>query len=122
MTSDWRELAGTLNVVDNVITVQLDRARSHEVYVVEHHDGWELSGIAADAASLDHVGLTPTALWERNRYQDLIGYLVDEHGDAWVTAWLPFAGTTSEEFAVVAHEVAVEADRLEFYCTGEDAF
>ena len=72
MTSDWRSLAGSLKVEANVITFQLDRERAHAVYVVEHHDGWELSGEAADADTLQRCSLTHAELWRRNRYQDLV--------------------------------------------------
>lgn len=120
MTSDWRLLARAMQVSGNAIRVPLDRNRQHLVWVLEHRDGWELSGESANAEALEQAGLTHAELWRRNRYQDLIGYVIDEEGTAWVTAWMPTAGTTAEEFALVVREVAVEADRLEFYCTGDD--
>ena len=102
------------------ITVELDRHRSHSVQVIQHQDGWELSGRASTAGQLPAANLDNQDLWFRNRSLDLVGYVVDARGDVWVTAWLPFAGLTDVEFLFAAREVAVEADRLEFHVTGLD--
>ena len=120
MATDWRPWVSDMEVADNAISVNLARNRTHTVYVLEHRDGWELSGESADAAALEASGISLADLWRRNRRLDLVGYVVDGDGTAWVSAWLPHAGTTAEEFVLVAREVAVEADRLEFHCTGVD--
>jgi hypothetical protein len=120
VASDWRPWVSGMDVADNAIRVGLARNRTHTVWVVDHQDGWELSGESADAATLERASISVAELWQRNRRLDLVGYVVDEHGTAWVSAWLPHAGTTAEEFVLVAHEVAAEADRLEFHCSGAD--
>jgi hypothetical protein len=120
MTSEWQHFARSMRVNNDWITVALDRGREHDVQVLEHPDGWEVSGPAADSETLTEAGLTHTKLWEWNRYEDLIGYVIDEAGTAWVTAWMPKVGATAEEFEAVVREVAVEADRLEYYCSGRD--
>ena len=104
------------------ITVELDRARSHRVQVIHHVDGWELSSFACSPEQLTGANLSHQDLWYRNRSLDLVGFVVDAHGDVWVTAWLPFAGLTAAEFQFAAQEVAIEADRLEFHATGMDLF
>jgi hypothetical protein len=120
MATDWRSWVAEMNVSDNAVRVALARNRTHTVWVVDHPDGWELSGESADAAALEAASITVADLWKRNRRLDLVGYVVDTYGTAWVSAWLPHAGTTGEEFVLVAHEVAAEADRLEFHCSGAD--
>lgn len=102
------------------VTVELDRNRRHRVQVIQHEDGWELSGRACTAGQLSAANLDNQDLWFRNRSLDLVGYVVDADGDVWVTAWLPFAGLTAPEFLITAREVAIEADRLEFHVTGLD--
>jgi hypothetical protein len=109
-----------MEVLDSSVKVSLDEGRTHYVQVLPHADGWTLVGASADAATLKLAGLTPSELWSRNRHLTLVGYSIGIHGDASVTAWVPDAGTTAEEFSLVMREVAIEADRLEFYCTGED--
>lgn len=120
VTTDWRPWVSDMDVADNAINVSLARNRAHTVYVVEHSDGWEISGESADVSALEAAGISLADLWRRNRRLDLVGYVVDGNGTAWVSAWLPDAGTTAEEFVLVVHEVAVEADRLEFHCSGID--
>ncbi|MEO8501508.1 MAG: hypothetical protein ABI565_11380 [Vicinamibacteria bacterium] len=104
------------------IMVELDRARSHRVQVIHHADGWELSSFACGPEQLTGANLSPQDLWYRNRSLALVGFVVDGHGDVWVTAWLPIAGLTAAEFQFAAREVAIEADRLEFHATGMDQF
>lgn len=102
------------------VRLPVDGTRGHWVLVKRHVDGWELSGGSASAKELAAAGLDAAELWRRNRHLDLVGYVVDAEGSAWVTAWIPFAGLTANEFREVAQHVAIEADRLEFYCTGRD--
>ena len=121
MTRDWGRLAVGLERRGDAIVIDLDDQRRHLVEVIEHHDGWELSGGAANAQQLAAAQIDVATLWSRNRYLNLVGYVVDTEGSAWVTAWLPFAGITAREFQETARHVAIEADRLEFYCTGLDS-
>jgi hypothetical protein len=107
-------------VTGDCISVGLDRHRSHSVQVIEHEDGWELSGCACTAGQLSAANLDNQDLWFRNRSLDLVAYVVDADGDVWVTAWLPFVGLTSAEFLFATREIAIEADRLEFHVTGLD--
>jgi hypothetical protein len=120
--ADWQQWTNGLFVEGNALEVSLEDGRHHRVEVIDHSDGWELSGAAATARQLAGAGLGVDELWQRNRLLDLVGYVIDRHGDAWVTAWLPYAGTVAEEFLEVARLVAVEADRLEYHCTGGDEY
>ena len=100
------------------IIVELDRDRRHRIQVIQHEDGWELSGRACTPEQLSDANLENQDLWFRNRSLDLVGYVVGADGHVWVTAWLPFAGLTAAEFRFAAREVAIEADRFEFHVTG----
>lgn len=126
MTSpDWRTLLGDPTITvhsEDTVLVELDEGRQHHVRIVEQGTGWALRGRSAAPDTLAVSGLDAPALWARNRHLDLVGYSVGQDGFAAVTAWLPHAGATPEEFAVVTREVAAEADRLEFYCSGQDEF
>ena len=120
VATEWHSYLRGHDVDGDWVHLRLEGSRGHWVQVLSHADGWELSGQAATATELAAADVDAAELWRRNRYLDLVGYVVDGEGSAWVTAWLPFAGVTAAEFREVAHHVAVEADRLEFYCTGRD--
>jgi hypothetical protein len=120
VTRDWHRLAGRFEVGDDLVFVHVGADRSHIIQVEAHPDGWELSGMVTDEHRLERAELDAAELWRRNRLLNLVGYVVDQEGNARVTAWLPYAGTTPVEFQETVRQVAIEADRLEFYLTGQD--
>jgi hypothetical protein len=120
MTAGWVGLTDGLGDVDEssaTVTVALDQGRQHRVEVAAGQDDWVLRGLSADTETMVRIGLGPGQLWERNRGRRITGFMVDAAG-VWVTATVPQAGTSSEEFQLVAREVAREADALEFWCSG----
>lgn len=118
----WESLiiASDMRIIGESIYVTIDAVRGHRVDVVEQGEGWIVTGRSADRETLAAAGIDQSDLWERNRHQRLTGYAVGADGSASVTAWIPFAGTSPNEFQAVVREVATEADRLEYYCHGGD--
>lgn len=120
MNAAWVVLARELGEIDadsGEVLVLLESGRRQTISVVEHDDGWEISGLGATPTTMERIGLTPETLWQRNRTRRLTGFVVDDAG-AWVSARVPRAGLTPDEFQLVAMEVAREADLLEYQCTG----
>lgn len=119
----WRALVGTAGEVTkdgSGVVVSLDGNRKHQVTVVAATGGWELSGGVVDAKALSAAGFSTTDLWKWNAERCLTAYVVEDDGDVWVTALVPSEGLSAEEFGWMLTEVAREADRLEYRCTGLD--
>ena len=119
---NWRELAEAagLDCEGKTIRVAFKSGRSHKVKIIENEQGLLARAIAVNAANLNESGVIAEHLWRRNRSLQLVGLRIDDRGRLVAEAWLPTAGLTSEEFAVYVQAVAAEADRMEFWLTGED--
>lgn len=121
--SPWRGLVGTAGALTkdgSGVVVSLDGNRGHQITVVAATGGWELSGRVVEAQALSAAGLSTTDLWRWNAERCLTAYVVEDDGSVWVTALIPSEGLSSEEFGWMLTEVAREADRLEYRCTGLD--
>ena len=104
MTAEWVALAHELGEIDadsSEVLVSLESGRKQTISVVEHDDGWEISGLGATPTTMERIGLTPEMLWQRNRTRRLTGFVVDDEG-AWVSARVPRAGLSPDEFQLVA--------------------
>lgn len=119
----WRPLVGAAGALTKdglSVVVSLDRNRTHQVTVIEAPGGWEFSGRVVDAEALSTAGISTTDLWRWNADRCLTAYVVENDGGVWVTALIPSEGLSAEEFGWMLTEVAREADRLEYRCTGLD--
>jgi hypothetical protein len=90
--------------------------RKHEVEVIAHEFGWELSSRSTPHAAYD---LSGSEAWLRNRTMNVAHFVITEEG-MWISGWVPGAGATPDEFIYVLGQVAAEADRFEFLSTGAD--
>jgi hypothetical protein len=68
------------------VFVHVGADRSHIIQVEEQPDGWDLSGMVADERRLERADLDAAEFWRRNRLLNLVGYVVDQEGNAGVTA------------------------------------
>lgn len=69
----------------------------------------------AREADIDHF-----ALWERNRFSELVGFSLGSRGEVLAEVWVPVVGLTPEVFKVYVEQLALAGDRLEQQLSGED--
>jgi hypothetical protein len=124
MTDEWNAWTDQDHLLTrrgNRVVVRFDPhpvrgRRKHEVEVIPHEYGWELSSRCTPNA-VDE--LSGSEAWLRNRTMNVAHFVITEDG-MWVSGWVPRAGATPHEFLYVLRQVAAEADRFEFLSTGAD--
>jgi hypothetical protein len=124
MTPSWNHLCkgARIEVEDGAAVLTFEGGRKHRVAIAETESTYELKAIVARNAQVRDLGDNLILrLWRRNRSAQLTGFRCDTRGTVCATGWVPRVGLTAEEFQLVLHRVASEADRLEYLLTGTDA-
>lgn len=121
MSVDWKSLShhAGLAVEDETIRVECAGSRSQVVNVdVSDADTiriWSLVVRRRDAPEN-----AAERIWEMNRFRELVGFKVGEHGRIVGESWIPLIGLTAEEWKLHVLTLARACDQLEYQWTGRD--
>lgn len=121
MSADWKRLSreAALRIDGEALVVPCGGNRAHKVFV-DDTDGdsmrlWSVV-VRRRNAPLDAALVT----WKINRYRELAGFRVAEHGRVIGESWVPTIGLTADEWKLHVETLAHACDRLEYLWTGRD--
>lgn len=92
--------------------------RTQTVRIRASEGGLLLESVAAHRRHVSDPDATQGELWLRNRAHDLISVSLDPSGKIVASCWLPGVALDRDEFLFALHQLAAEADRIEYLLTG----
>lgn len=121
MSVDWKTLSREAGIAieNGAIRVSCVGNRSQVVHV-EVSDAevvriWSLVVRRRDAPEDAAV-----RVWKMNRFRELVGFKVGEHGRIIGESWIPLIGLTAKEWKMHVLTLARACDQLEYQWTGSD--
>jgi hypothetical protein len=120
LSAEWKELSAEAGLEANgdAIHVSLGE-RSHKVIV----DDTPPDAIYLSSIVVPRRYAPPDAalqLWKMNRFRELVGFKIVEHGRVIGECWVPRVGISADEWKLYVMTLARACDRLEYLWTGRD--
>lgn len=121
MSADWKKLTrdADLKISEGAIRIACGGQRAHKVYVDDSFDDairlWSVvvpRRLAPQNAAVE--------VWKMNRYRELVGFKVAEHGRVIGECWVPKDELSADEWKTYVFTLARACDRLEYLWTGRD--
>jgi len=105
--------------------VRCGEERFQEVHVEETEPGvvrlWSRVALRSQLPdNRPQIDQPEVEAWLINRYRELVGFKVAEHGTIIGEAWVPMLDVTADEWSLYVRTVAKACDRLEYLWTGSD--
>ena len=121
MSADWKRFSreAALRIEGNALLIACGGDRMQRVFV-EVTDAETLRLWSVVVRRRDVPPDAAIASWKINRYRELVGFRVAEHGRVIGESWIPATGLTADEWKLYVETLAHACDRLEYQWTGKD--